>query len=101
MKALLLLILLAGPQLALAESNLHIVTGFTHITSTQPFTCNFAPPTHEAAEASADEQAAEICGANAHRVSDFTYSVNNCVWGGPQYHYATDYLYAQAQYLCD
>jgi len=91
--------LIAFPALA-AE-----FTGFAHSSGAPLSSCDsFQPPSPTDAEASADEQASEFCGApklKFVRKTDFSYSFNNCVWGGAQYHTPSDYVYATAEYSCE
>ena len=80
-------------------------TGYAHTSGAPLASCDsFQAPSPVGAEASADEQASEFCGSaklKFVRKTDFSYSFNNCVWGGPQYHIPSDYVYATAEYSCE
>ena len=80
-------------------------TGAAHSSGAPLSSCDsFQAPSASDAEADANEQASAFCGAaklKSVQTTDFSYSFNNCVWGGPQYHTPSDFVYATAEYRCE
>jgi hypothetical protein len=102
MKYFFLLLIAITPFLASAADP-QVFSGISS-RSGPPLDCAGVPaPSQQEAQADADQQASKFCAqtqAAAKRVSEFTLTVNNCVWGGPQYHIPSDTLIAQASYVC-
>jgi hypothetical protein len=87
-----------------AGTDTHLVNGLAQTTSPVPGKCEQVKPAAVDAIANADEQANALCAIDhkhARRISEFVESRNNCVWGGPMYRWATDYVYEQTRYVCD
>jgi len=86
------------------EPDTKVFSGEATTVGTVPLNCDIlAPPSATDAEADANQQASDYCSTlllKPVRVSGFTYSTNYCVWGGAQYHFPSDRLYAEAQYQC-
>jgi|GEM_PF-6691653 len=105
-RGLLALLIYGTAQMAWASdySTEKLITGFSWSNGPAMTDCSTVPiPSREIAEASADQQAMEYCtqmNLRPQRISEFGYSENKCVWGGPQYKIPSRRLFAQALYIC-
>jgi hypothetical protein len=95
--------LVASFSIVASAEDVQIFTGFSR-RSGQPYDCASVPlPSPQEAEVSADGFATAYCsetGMMAVRISDYDYSFDDCVWGGPQYKIPSDTLSAKATYSC-